>query len=81
MRNSISAQSCASVPPEPAWNVRIAFLLSYSPVSSVVRRIVSISFVMASISACASGSSERSSASSPISTSASASSVRAQSFM
>ena len=33
MRSSISAQSCDSVPPAPAWTARMALRLSYSPES------------------------------------------------
>ena len=33
MRNSISAQSCDSVPPAPGWMVTMAFLQSCSPPS------------------------------------------------
>ena len=34
IRSSVSAQSCASVPPAPALNLRIAARLSYSPENS-----------------------------------------------
>ncbi len=50
IRYSIWAQSWASVPPAPAWKVRMALRLSYSPVRRVERVMASISFWRVSVS-------------------------------
>ena len=62
---SISVQSCASVPPAPAWKDKIAFCLSYSPVSRVESVTSSSSFtssLMPSLASLAESSSSISSA-------------------
>ncbi len=56
----MEAQSCASVPPAPAWKVRMALLASYSPVSRVDRRVASTFSEKAAYSALSSSSMESS---------------------
>ena len=48
MRSSICAQSCASVPPAPAWIVIIALLLSCGPENTNKRSFSASSWVMRS---------------------------------
>ena len=78
IRSSISAQSCASTPPEPARTVRTAPHASCSPSSSARRSHAPSSPPSASSAASASGSSD-SSASASASASASSIAARASS--
>ena len=74
MRYSISAQSCASVPPVPAWKVKIALLWSYSPLSIVISCSSSMALETSSTACSPSSASAGSFSSSIISSSVSASS-------
>ena len=81
IRINIEHQSCASVPPAPAWNVRMALFLSYSPLNKSNTSRCSTSWVNCSTIVVNSPSIDVSSSSMAISNMSFASSMSVTSFL